>query len=215
MADRVIFWDIDGTLVKGSLERLFLKYLLEQKHVSRARIASGFLALALRFPLPQWCQVKLAYLRGRTSVDIQKWIEDCWSVSFEQNLFPGNADALNHFGGSDTHQVLLSGTLEPLAERLGRFLGVTDIIAAKPEIVGDVYSGRLTSPHPHGKVKVERAEEWLAERSYSWDHTTALANHYNDRFLLAKAGRAVVVHPDDRLRGLAEKKRLGSIGISD
>ena len=63
-ADSVVFWDIDGTLVRGSLERLFLKYLLERKHVSRFGIGANALALSLRVPPPKWYQLKILKKEG-------------------------------------------------------------------------------------------------------------------------------------------------------
>ncbi|MCH7879835.1 MAG: HAD family phosphatase [candidate division Zixibacteria bacterium] len=203
-ASAVVFWDIDGTLVRGSLERLFLKYLLQQEHVTRIGTAANVLLLALYFPPPKSYQIKLAYLRNQKVGEVETWIQRCWDESIKQNLFDGARQVITQLANTGARQVLLSGTLKPLASPLMTHLGIDEIIAAEPEIVNQRYSGRLIEPHPHGEYKALYAERWLAANDLSWDRVVALANHGNDRYLLKKASRAIAVHPDQKLRQIAK-----------
>lgn len=205
-ASAVVFWDIDGTLVRGSLERLFLKYLLQQEHVTRIGTAANVLSLALHFPPPKSYQIKLAYLRNQKVSEVESWIQRCWQESIKQNLFDGARQVITQLANTGARQVLLSGTLKPLASPLMKYLGIDEIIAAEPEIVNQRYSGRLIEPHPHGEYKTLYAERWLEENNLSWDKVTALANHVNDRYLLKKASRAIAVHPDKKLRQIAKRQ---------
>lgn len=205
-ASAVVFWDIDGTLVSGSLERLFLKYLLQQEHVTRIGTAANVLSLALHFPPPKSYQFKLAYLRDQKVSEVESWIQRCWQESIKQNLFDGARQVITQLANTGARQVLLSGTLKPLAAPLMTFLGIDEIIAAEPEIVNQRFSGRLIEPHPHGIHKAFYAERWLAENNMSWGKVTALANHANDRYLLKKASRAIALHPDQKLRQIAKRQ---------
>ncbi len=201
-----VFWDIDGTLVRGSLERLFRKYLSDQGHVTKGAIASHFLRLSLRLPPPKWYQIKLAYLRNQSAGDVDQWIQLCWEESIKGNLFDGARQVISKLADTGARQVLLSGTLKPLAAPLMTYLGIHEIIAAEPEIINERYTGRLIEPHPHGKYKALYAERWLSENNLTWENVTALANHYKDRYLLQKASRALAVHPDHELQQLAQQQ---------
>jgi len=82
-------------------------------------------------------------------------------------------------------------------------LGLKDVIAALPEVREGVYTGRLIAPHPLGIRKANLAEAWLQDHGYRWSQTVAIANHWDDRFLLERARASAVVHPCNRLRRLA------------
>ncbi|MFQ5607380.1 MAG: HAD family hydrolase [Candidatus Zixiibacteriota bacterium] len=206
MTNRLVFWDIDGSLVRGSLERLFVRFLLERKRINRATLASGLVRLALRWPLPKWYQMKLVYLRNQEASVVSDWIEECWESSISENMFDGARDVVKHIRETGARQVLLSGTLRTLAGPLMKRLGITEIVAAEPEIISGRYTGRLTAPHPQGLHKVMNAERWLEEHEIGWSAVTALANHENDRFLLEKAAARIAVHPDRALARIAVDK---------
>ncbi len=205
-SQKVVFWDIDGTLVSGSLERSFISYLRKNKLVRNSTIVLSFLRLVLRLPLPKWYQLKLCYLQGATLADTNSQAESCWRDELEAKLFPGAQEAIAHFSSANIKQVILSGTIMPLANQLAKRLKIDEVIAAEPECVDGRYSGRTSRAHPHGVVKVTRAEEWLDEHGFDWSKTIAIANHFDDRFLLEKCGLPVAAHPDDKLRAYANER---------
>jgi len=196
----VVFWDIDGTLVTGSMERGFIRHLRRQGVISSSSIARNFLTLALRLPLPKWYQVKLCYLRGLRAEELNHHVESCWRETLRSALLPGAEGVIQHFKSAGYQQVLLSGTILPLAKQIGTRFGISDIIAAEPEICNGVYTGRTVAEHPHGLTKVTLAEDWLARNNRTWHGTTAIANHWQDRFLLEKCSMAIAAHPDKQLR---------------
>lgn len=191
----VVFWDIDGTLVSPSLERLFIQYLQDRKLVSPWLMVRRMAAVALRIPLPPWYRVKVAYLRDETPARFDEWVEGCWRDTLESRLLPGAVDAVSRLTDRGVRQVILSGTIEPLARRLAAHLKLNDVIAATPEIRGDTYTGALTEPHPHSMHKVRYAERWLDTEGMSWERAVALADHPDDRYLLRRAGIPVAVNP--------------------
>jgi phosphoserine phosphatase len=95
---------------------------------------------------------------------------------------------------------MLSGTPRQLAEPLMKMLELEYLIAAEPEIRNNKYTGRLVAPHPRGRRKADLAGTWLKDHGYRWNQTIAIADHWDDRFLLEQARTSIVVHPDDRLR---------------
>jgi len=199
MPERVAFWDIDGTLVSESMERHFLKYLVDRRRLNPFGILLRYARLALRWPRPKWYQVKLAYLRRKHESEVGQWIADCWRDVIQTRLNPTALEEIDTLKRDGYRQVLLSGTPRELALPLSVHLGINDLIAAMPEIIDHRYTGRLIAPHPHGTLKALYAERWCNEKHVDLAQTTAYGNHWGDRFLLERVGTPVAVNPDPQL----------------
>lgn len=163
------------------------------------RLLVNLVSQFVQWPLPKWYCLKLMYLQGHSVNTVQQWIRSCWKECIQPRLFPGVIETIRWLQSVRAHIVLLSGTPRPLAEPLMDWLNIQDIICAEPEIQNGVYTGHLLSPHPQGPRKVTFAGDWLQAYGYKWDQVVALANHWNDRFLLDRADYPIVVHPDRRL----------------
>jgi phosphoserine phosphatase len=200
MVEPVVLWDIDGTLISSSFERRFLADLRRHGHVNIARAAVDALPVWLRNPLGGWHELKLMYLCGKPVELVQSWIETCWKESIRPELYPGVIEAIRQLRSDGIVQVMLSGTPRQLAEPLMKTLRLEDLIAAEPEIRDNKYTGRLVAPHPRGNRKADMAGAWLQDHGYRWNQTIAIADHWDDRFLLEQANTSIVVHPEDRLR---------------
>jgi putative phosphoserine phosphatase/1-acylglycerol-3-phosphate O-acyltransferase len=206
MHETVVFWDIDGTLLAGSLERYFFSDLLRHRRVTLAQVAGRMFRLTLGSGLPAWYKIKLGYLAGQKTESVRDWVCESWEKSIQPRLYPGAIKAIEIFASAGMRQVLLSGTPRFLAEPLARYLKVDEYIVADPEIQNGSFTGRLVRPHPQGERKADFAGEWLRTRGREVTRVIALANHWQDRFLLAGADRAIAVNPDDRLRLYAQRE---------
>jgi len=200
----VILWDIDGTIVHSSQERLFFAYLRREGHTSFLRSALSMVRLAL--PVWRWYRMKLSYLRGRTVDEVAGWVEVCFDQHIRPALIPEAVAAITALKAAGVRQVLLSGAPMPLAEKTAGYLGLDDVVAGVPEIADRCYTGRMMGPYPLGHQKVVHAAEWLARHGFSWEETVAVADHYKDRFLLAKVRHAIVVGGNKRLHRLARSR---------
>jgi len=204
--NKVIFWDIDGTLLKSSLENHLLLYLLRNKHITYTRIFLNLLHLSLRWPFPAWHQVKAAYLRGLTQENVRSWVKDCWDTEIQPSLYLGSIQIIQNYHKDGFRQILLSGTLQILAAPLAQHLGFKHLITGEAETNNGEYSGRLINPHPKGLHKVALAEKWLKDNQLTWEQTAAVGDHWADRFLLERVSKAVVIRPGWRLKNLSRKK---------
>jgi phosphoserine phosphatase len=203
--NKVFIWDIDGTVVSSSLESQFISFVRSTRLVSNWQLAGRFAALALANPRLPWHALKLAYLRGESTSDVHRWIEEWWPTALP-SVNPGARSALLSLREAGAQQVFLSGTLQALGDRLAVEVGISDVIAARPEFTKNRYTGSLLEPHPHGRFKVTYAERWLRKSNVEWADVVALADHPGDQYLLAKAGAAVAVNPGEELAALARER---------
>ena len=205
MPDKVVFWDIDGTLLSGSLEGGFVGYLRRHGQLNLWRIIVRFTRQMIRVPLPTGHQFKLAYLRRQNAQEVEHWMDSYWRDEVLDLLYPEIRPTIDEFRQQDFQQVLLSGTLFPLARRLGNYLGISEIIAAEPEIIDGHYTGGLTKPHPAGPRKTQYAKAWLKAHDLDFFDAVALGNHFGDRDLLGRVMVPIAVNPTDHLREYANK----------
>ena len=202
---RLAIIDIDGTMLPASLEHWFIKFLFKKGYITARGILIHFLTLCATQRRPRWYGCKLAYLRGFSEQRVEELIEECWSECIKPRLFTGLVAAVRWLQSNGHEVALLSGTPAPLARPLAHYLRVTRIICASPEIVDRHYSGRLSSPHPRGRVKLQIAETALVPPAFTWDRVIVFADHRLDRFLLARAACGIVVAPDRCVKKLARR----------
>jgi phosphoserine phosphatase len=206
MSSNVIFWDVDGTLLATSLERLFISFLRTRGQISLPGIAAqGLLQSVSRFP-PRWQDLKLCYVRGLEAELIDNLAAACWREAIKPRLRPNLVSIIRELNDRDLRQILLTGTPRFLAAPLARFLGVEHLIAAEPETLESKLTGGLRCPHPYGKRKLTAAADWLDQHGCHWRQTTAVADSWADRHLLRAVARALVVNPGRRLRREAQRR---------
>jgi HAD superfamily phosphoserine phosphatase-like hydrolase len=192
LLSRVVLLDIDGTLVSRSLEQQFVQFLLHSHRIKISDLAQNTWALRER-PVKLY-RMRVPYLRNQDVGIVRAWIHEAWQTLIKRNLFPGWFDAIQWLHSQGITIVLLSGTLAPLADPLMRHFHITRAVCAEPEVRDDHYTGRLQKPHPYAINKFHYGQEWLKRYGMTWDHTIAVGNDWQDRFLLRRC-HAVVVRP--------------------
>ncbi|MEJ2601951.1 MAG: HAD-IB family hydrolase [Gammaproteobacteria bacterium] len=199
-------FDIDGTLVAGpSTEKRFFLRLLRRGLIGPGRLFA-FLFFNLRW-LPRYgrhvAKKNKAYLAG---IDARRLDAEARAFVAEEVLpalyAPAVARLQRHRAAGDAI-VLLSGTLQPIADELARRLGV-------PEAIGSLCEereGRLTagppSRHPFGEAKRAMLGELCNRYATDAEDVSAYGDSIYDLPLLEVVGQPVAVRPDKQLQRVA------------
>lgn len=202
----ILFADIDGTLVRRSLEQWLLLYLRKNRLLKFSILLKNSLSHLANWPLPRWYEWKLVYLQNRYETEVSGWIEACWKLYIQPALHTESIQLIDAFRQQGVRVVLVTGTPRPLAEPLMKYLDINDSICAEPVIRQHRYTGALQKPHPRGFSKVQYINEWLSENRTSWNRTIAMADHWHDRHLLFKVAYPIITHPKPKLKRLAIQK---------
>lgn len=196
-------FDIDGTLVDGSTERIFAAYLLRRGRIG-PRQAFAYGAFALRH-LPACgasvLQKNKAYLSGLDVAEIEALAERCVAERIEARLFAPAVDRLRWHRERGDEVLLLSGTLECIAQPLARVLGVDEVCATRLARRDHRWAARPAERHPYGRVKANLLRQLARAHGADPLDSFAYANSAHDLALLAAVGTPVAVLPD---RGLLE-----------
>jgi HAD superfamily hydrolase (TIGR01490 family) len=198
-------FDIDGTLVRGSTERRFWRYLLVRRRQGPRQILA-YVWFLLRF-LPRYgihvAKKNKAYLVGLTTADVKTLATNFVASEVLPRLRNPAVQRLEqHLRRGDT-VALLSGTIEPIAHAIARQLGVGYVCATACAERDGRYLARPPRRHPFGAEKLALAIEIATRLGTDLKHTSAYADSAHDLKLLEAVGSPVAVWPDQRLLSAA------------
>lgn len=198
-------FDIDGTLVRGSTERRFWRYLFARRRQGPRQILAGAWFL-VRF-LPRYgvhvAKRNKAYLVGLETTDVAALAADFVAREVVPRLYAPAVQRLQqHVRAGDT-VALLSGTLEPIAHALAQRLGVQHVMATACAASDGRYLAQPPVVHPFGAQKVGLATELAQQLRTDLRLATAYADSTHDLQLLAAVGSPVAVRPDRKLLRVA------------
>jgi HAD superfamily hydrolase (TIGR01490 family) len=199
-------FDIDGTLVEGSTERRFWRYLLKRGHQGPRQVLA-YLVFWLRY-LPvlgrRTAKKNKAYLYKLDTNRVRALAASFVAEEILPRLYAPAVQRLqSHLRRGDT-VVLLSGTLEPIARALADALHVTHVRATVCREHDGRYLAGPPGVHPFGAAKLELAAQFAAEIGASLSTASAYGDSLHDLDLLQAVGDPVAVMPD---RPLLKKAR--------
>jgi HAD superfamily hydrolase (TIGR01490 family) len=191
-------FDIDGTLLEGSTERRFWRYLLRRGYQGPQQIFA-YLWFLLRFwPTygPHTPKKNKAYLVGLETSRVQELAASFVAAEVLPRLYAPAVQRLNIHVRSGDVVVLLSGTLEPIARALANALGVVHVRATVCSERDGRYLADPPEVHPFGAAKLAIAAEFAAEVGAELRHASAYGDSEHDLSLLEAVGFPVAVLPD-------------------
>ncbi len=202
---KLAIFDIDGTLVRGSSERLFWRYLLLRGKQGPRQILA-FLLFMLRY-LPiggiHTPRKNKAYLSGLAVDEVEALAREFVAEKLLQRLYePAVARLKQHLRRGDV-VVLLSGTLYPIARALADHLGVTYVCATLISQRNGVFLAQPPEMHPYDAAKLNIVTRLAGELGFELEDVVAYGDSKRDLFLLSAVGEPVAVRPDAQLLKVA------------
>jgi HAD superfamily hydrolase (TIGR01490 family) len=194
-------FDIDGTLVRGSTERRFWRYLFAHRRQGPRQLLS-YVWFLLRF-LPRYgihvAKKNKAYLVGLTITEVETLAADFVATDILPRLYDPTVQRLQQHLRRGDAVALLSGTLEPIARALAAHLGVECVCATVCAERNGRYLARPPERHPFGADKLALATLLATQLGSDLRHATAYGDSAHDLTLLEAVGSPVAVWPDQRL----------------
>jgi HAD superfamily hydrolase (TIGR01490 family) len=213
---KVVFADVDSTLIKGSSEKSFFLHLFERGSLRSEGIVQFFLGyfthpLATIVRGPGWNR---RYLQGLDAGLARDLAVEFSRDSLVPRIRQVVASELAGLRGEGARLILLSAALEWLVEPLGKAVGADRVIGSRPESRHGVLTGRLEGPRPFGEDKFLIVEAVCEREGISPSDCIAYGDSWADRHIMEYCGSAVAVGPGAKLARLARERGWRIIGAS-
>jgi len=208
-------FDIDGTLIGGaSTERRFYAELLRTGNQGPRQVSASALFLLLNAPRygRQVFKKNKAYLawlhRKKVEALASAWLE---SALVGHWVEPTRKRLQSHLERGD-RVLLLSGTLQFIADGIAAQLGATDCIGSECATRGDSFDWRAPLRHPFGIEKLALATDYCRRAGISANDVFAYGDSRHDLPLLYWCGHPVAVQPDAELARVARERQWVMLG---
>ncbi len=209
MAVAALF-DIDGTLLARNTAPLYMNHLrrtgqARRRDVARTLYYLFWYKLGL-LDVRSALEVSMAFVRGK---DEAAMVADCvgwYGEAVRPYVFPGMAAQVAAHREAGHVLALLTSATRYLAEPLGADLGIEHHLVTQLVVRDGRFTGEVVQPVCYGRGKVYWAERFAAEHGVDLAASFFYTDSITDLPLLDRVGHPRVVHPDPRLRRLAQRR---------
>ncbi|TET86074.1 MAG: HAD-IB family hydrolase [Anaerolineales bacterium] len=212
----IAIFDLDGTLYTGHITRGLARHHLTH------RVKRMWVYFYLGTHMPIWWLSRAGLMSEAAMRELWSrhigWMVRGWTPPEATRAFAWVAEQyvkprvrsdvmarLQSHQDSGHRVILVSGTMAPLLEQIGRQLGVSETVGTPLVVRNGRYNGVSQLPVCQGRHKVTRLEAHLGggEQNF-WPQSYAYADSYTDLPLLERVGHPVAVFPDDKLAAHAK-----------
>ena len=209
MKELVVF-DLDGTLVYGQSQKLFLGYLIGKKLIGRlfyARLMLWFLLYKLELVRDPKKPMEYAFsfLKGRAQTEIASVVDDFFETSLRQHIYNDVKGIMDKHRQEGREIIILSNAIEPIVKKVSGYFGISRYICTKLEVIGGLYTGKVLDI-VYGKNKTASLKSFVEDQGFDLNQAWAYADHSSDQYILASVGHPTAVNPTPKLSKIARKR---------
>ena len=195
-------FDLDGTIIDNSSERVFLKYLLESGELP-FRNLSQWLVDFIRIRDLRQAKANKVYLKGLVYQHIHNLAQICFTERLVDRISPRVFDLIEFHRAEERAIVILSGSLELLVQFFHEHLNADLMIGYTLEVIEEKITGCCVGLNPYGENKARLIQRLAETHNFDLSESYAYGNHHSDAHKLKRVGYPVAVNPDRKLREIA------------
>jgi HAD superfamily hydrolase (TIGR01490 family) len=203
-------FDIDGTLLARNTAPLYMNHLRRTGQARRRDLARTLYYLFWYklglLDVRSALEVSMAFVRGK---DEAAMVADCvgwYRDAVRPYVFPAMAAQVAAHRRAGHVLAILTSATRYLAEPLGADLGIEHHLVTQLVVRDGRFTGEVVQPVCYGRGKVYWAERFAAEHEVDLTASFFYTDSITDLPLLDRVGHPRVVHPDPRLRRLAQRR---------
>jgi len=204
------FFDVDNTLLPGEASEVrFFRSLWRRRVVGWSELGWSLWWLIRQTPpfSLQPLRARKLYLVGKPVQVIEPLGEEFCREQLSPIVSADGLRKIEEHRQAGHLIVLITGSLEFLIEPIADALRVDCCLAAKPEQIDGLYTGRLLSPLPYGEGKQQLIKELASELNLDLPSCFAYGDSPGDRQILETVGHPTVVNPIRGMAGVAKRNR--------
>lgn len=211
-APAAAFFDLDGTLIRGSANLPFAVAAFRRGLV-RKRDLLRDLWFGATFLVHGASDARAAAVRDRIlravagqPVDDVVGLSESFIPSVVAKVQPEAQALLDDHARRGHDRVVVSATSQEIVGRLAGELGIEHGAGTVSEVHDGRYTGRLAGPFCYGQGKADVVRTLAAERGYDLAACAAYSDSVSDLPMLELVGHPVAVNPEPALREVAVRR---------
>lgn len=202
-------FDIDSTLLKGNIGLTYSIILMKKGFFKPVGLIKIFY-YALQYKLGRINYdkaMKSIYTlsKGWKKKELENYMDKYYSTKIRPRIYGDMRRAITEHRKERRIIIFATNGWNIMAENLAKDLNPDIFLATEAEISEGKCTGKLKQVC-HSWKKAELVKNTATKHNIDLKKSFAYSDHISDRFLLESVGTAFAVHPDRKLKKLAEKK---------
>jgi HAD superfamily hydrolase (TIGR01490 family) len=217
---KLALFDLDNTLLDGDSDYAWAQFLIEEGvlHAGDYNAKNDYFYERYKdgtLDIHEFLDFQLAPIARRPRAQLDRWHQDFMQRKVRPMILPKAPELIAKHAGATT--AIVTATNRFITAPIAAELGVPKLIATDIEEVDGVFTGKPRGTPTFREGKIERVNEWLAERGHkladyeSWFYSDSL----NDLPLLERVTHPVAVDPDATLRAHAVERGWPIISLRE
>ena len=185
-------FDLDGTIIDNSSERVFLKYLLESGELPFRNLSQWLLDFIRIRDLRQ-AKANKVYLKGLDYQHIHNLAQICFTERLVERISPKVFDLIESHRAQGRAIVILSGSLELLVRFFYEHLKADLMVGYTLEVIEEEITpspkiGRCVGLNPYGENKAKLVQGLAETHNFDLSESYAYGNHHSVLRMLGICG---------------------------
>ena len=209
--ETLVIFDVDGTLVKGQTQKVFLK-LLRSKNICKfldyILISLWFIAYKLSIIKDTNIIRKIAYskLKDFNVSKLDKIVSEEFHI-FENIIFNESYNLINKHKKLNHQLLLISASVEPIIKKLSNEFEIKEYLCTKLDVQNNKFTGDLLGEAVYGYNKYTKINEYLNNSKIHYNKIIYYADHISDLPIFEFVDIPICVNPDKKLKEIALNKK--------
>ncbi len=206
------YFDLDGTLLNASSEKTLTGVLAKRRpwRIPHATIAwsLGTVFGLLTGKSPYDALRNRGHLSLASWAILEKYSDEIAPTLLEPKVSQQAWERIAWHRQQGHRLVLVTATVAPMAEAMGRILGMDEVYGCGPSNRSGILSGSergWSVPRRKGKVPVVELD--AKENGHDLSKCYGYGNTLADSWFMRKCGHAIAVNPESSLRSYAQEKK--------
>ncbi len=211
-------FDLDHTLLNGDSDYLWGEYMVANNIVNKIeyqRLNQSFMEDYHRGELDndRYLQFALHPLTQHSVEALYAWRADYVESWIKPIIATGTRALLDKHRQQDDTLIIISATNFFITEPIAQLLEIPHLLATRPEIIDDRYTGNYLGIPTFKEGKVTVLNEWLVQQNHRLDDSYFYSDSINDLPLLERVSHPVAVNPDEVLGQIARQREWPIIDL--
>jgi len=208
----IVVFDLDGTLIKGQSQKLFLNYAFRKRIIGSlpyARIMSWFVLRKIGMaPHPRkTMEYGFRFLEGLDTNKFDRMISDFFSKSLQYAFFKNAKELVQKHNNGRSELMLVSNAIEPIVKKAGNHLGIKTCVGTKLEIKNNKLTGKIAGNIMLGLNKLHPIKTHIANNNLTLADSWAYCDHISDLPVMEMVSNPVAVNPERNLYSEASSRK--------